>query len=243
MPFDAEAEESVLATALLPDGWPLIGELAGIVAPGDFFREKHGWVWAAVLDLWRRGEEPNQLTVSHELSRRDRLEDVGGQTFLADIIRNLHTPLGGPWYAGIVKADSKRRRIIHEAHRTMEAAYTDDPDALADSTAERFIRLGLGREKVMTRSAAEILDGSKSPDGVGVVEQIDQFLTEPKAIRGIATGWDELDEMIGGLRKTRLYTVMGDTSVGKSWLVHFLAWSIAKQGKPVLIVTTEMSGD
>ena len=244
MPWDLEAERAVIAAALVPDGWPLINEVACIVSPGDFYRELHGWIWSAILDLNRRGEEPNQITVAAELVRHNRLEAAGGQAFLADIIRQLPTPLGAPWYAGVVRANSKRRTIVHAAHTIMEEAYTaDDPDALSDRAAAQFIRLGLNRQKPMTRSAAEILDGSMSPGGVGVVEEIEHSLTEPDAIPGISIGWKELDELMGGLRPTRVYTVIGDTSVGKSWFIHYLAWCVAKQGKSVLIVTTEMSGE
>ena len=72
----------------------------------DFFREKNGWIYDACLALWERDEAINQITVAHELARRDRLEDVGGQTYLADVIRRLPTRIGAEYYARIVKRDA-----------------------------------------------------------------------------------------------------------------------------------------
>ena len=244
LPWDQEAEEAVLAAALIPEGLQFIAELAARVQPSDFFREKHRWIWGATLTVWQRGEAPNQITVAAELARLDRLEDSGGMAFLADIIRYLPYASGAPFYAAVVKAHSRRRAAIRTANEIMEAAFAvDDPETLIDKAAQQFIRLGVSRQKVMTRSAAEILDGSGSPGTVGVVEEIERALDDPDAIRGIATNWKELDRLLGGLRPTRLYTTMGDTSVGKSWFIQYLAWCIAVQGKRVLIVTTEMSGE
>ena len=91
-PHDIEAEEAVIA-ALLVDP-EAVFRISPIVTSADFFREKHGWIYDACLALADRDEAINQITVAHELARRDRLEEAGGQTYLADIIRRLPTSMG-----------------------------------------------------------------------------------------------------------------------------------------------------
>jgi replicative DNA helicase len=103
-PHDIEAEEAVVA-ALMVDPQAMVA-VHGIVKPIDFFREKNGWIYEACVDLWGRDEVVNQITVAHELATKDRLEDVGGQAYLADTIRRLPTSLGVEFYARIVKRDS-----------------------------------------------------------------------------------------------------------------------------------------
>jgi replicative DNA helicase len=244
-PSDIEAEENAIAAAMLPDGWPLIGEMASLIQPRDFFREANGEAWSAILDVWNRGAEVNQSTVAHEMAKHDRLDNFGGQARLGDYIRGLPWASSGTWYAGLVRNAAIARRVMVAAHQVMQAAQEnpEDADALIDMAAERFIAMGTNRAKALTRSVREILDGSRSPSGIGVVQEISEFLDDPEEVRGLATGWDVLDEMLNGFQKTVLYTVLGDTSVGKSFFVHFVFWMLAMSGVPVLLFTTEMSGD
>src|SRR3990170_3399202 len=125
-PHDVEAEEAVVA-ALLVDT-EAIYRVAPILKAADFFREKNGWVYDACLDLWNRDEAINQITVAHELARKERLEEVGGQTYLAETIRRLPTSLGVEFYAQIVKRDSTYRGLIHAATGIMQMAYEAPPE-------------------------------------------------------------------------------------------------------------------
>src|SRR3972149_5026089 len=75
-PHDIEAEEAVIASLLVdPEA---IYRVAPTLKPEDFFREKNAWAFEACLALWERNQSINQITVSHELARRGRLEEVGG---------------------------------------------------------------------------------------------------------------------------------------------------------------------
>jgi replicative DNA helicase len=120
-PHDIEAEEAVIA-ALLVDS-EAIFHISPILKPSDFFREKNGWVYEACLDLWNRDDAINQITVAHELARKDRLEEAGGQTYLADTIRRLPTSVGVEFYARIVKRDATYRGLIHAATGILQMAY------------------------------------------------------------------------------------------------------------------------
>ncbi|MGD9934804.1 MAG: DnaB-like helicase N-terminal domain-containing protein, partial [Dehalococcoidia bacterium] len=125
-PHDIEAEEAVVASILVdPEA---IYHVAPILKPSDFFREKNGWVYEACLSLWSRDEAINQITVAHELARQERLEQAGGQSYLADIIRTLPTSLGAEFYAGLVKRDSTYRGLIHASTAIMGMAYEAPAD-------------------------------------------------------------------------------------------------------------------
>ena len=89
-PHDIQAEEAVVASVMVDS--EAMDRVVPILQPQDFFRETNGWTYEACRALWERRESINQVTVAHELDRRGRLEDVGGLTFLSELVLNLPTP-------------------------------------------------------------------------------------------------------------------------------------------------------
>src|SRR3972149_4596703 len=109
-PHDVDAEEAVIASILVdPDA---IYKVAPRLKGEDFFREKNAWVYQACRALWDRSESINQVTVSHELARAGKLEDVGGVSYLSRLVTELPTSIGVEHYAGIVQRDAIYRRLI-----------------------------------------------------------------------------------------------------------------------------------
>ena len=88
-PHDIEAEEACIAALLVDPG--ALDAMAPAVTSPDFFREHHGWIFAAAQAIRGRNEQVNQITVAHELAVRGQLVDIGGQSFMADLVRRLPT--------------------------------------------------------------------------------------------------------------------------------------------------------
>src|SRR5688572_32613001 len=125
-PHDIQAEESVVASVMVdPEA---MDKVAGILQARDFFREINAWTYEACRALWDRQQSINQVTVAHELERRGRLEDVGGLSFLSDLVLNLPTPIGVEHFAGIVKRDATYRSMISVSMNIAQIAYQDGPD-------------------------------------------------------------------------------------------------------------------
>ncbi|MCH7511859.1 MAG: replicative DNA helicase, partial [Chloroflexi bacterium] len=125
-PFDVEAEEAILAS-LMVDG-EAIYKVQGILHPQDFYRDQHRWTYEACLALWERGESINQVTVAHEMDRREQLEDAGGHGFLSRLIVELPTSIGVEHYAGIVSRDAAYRQLIGASTQITNLAYQGGPD-------------------------------------------------------------------------------------------------------------------
>jgi replicative DNA helicase len=234
-PHDIEAEEAVIASLLVDN--EAIYRVAHILKPADFFREKHAWVYEACLALWERDEAINQITVAHELGRRERLEEVGGQTYLAEIIRRLPTSLGVEFYAQLVKRDSTYRGLIHASTAIMQMAY----EAPADI------------ERVFSR-AEELLHrlrgGDSFRDFVHISQLLQAFLDEDaetiarKDLAAIRTGYSDLDQLLGGLKRSDLVIVGARPSVGKSSFALGIARNAAiQQGASVVFFSLEMSAE
>lgn len=240
-PHDTEAEEAVIAAVLVdPDA---VAAVQGILQPQDFFREKNGWVYAAAMDVYGRGEDVNQITVAHELAQQHRLEDVGGQTYMADIIRRLPTSLGAQFYAEIVKREATYRALIGAGTAIVEMGYEAPADvdrALARSE-DLLLRIGQKRTRPHMTSPESVLMGQSGRGNDGLLGTIQSFLDDPGCITGFRTGWEWFDLACDGYQPAQVYGVLADTSIGKSLWVHWTASLFAKAGERPALFSTEMS--
>ncbi|MGI8925913.1 MAG: replicative DNA helicase [Tepidiformaceae bacterium] len=234
-PHDTEAEEAVVA-ALLVDV-EAMHKVLPILKPLDFFREKNGWVYEACLDLWNRDEGVNQITVAHELARRDRLEDAGGQTYLSDVIRRLPTSLGVEFYARIVKRDATYRGLIHAATGILHMAYQAPPE----------IETVFGRAEDLLQ---RLRGGENFRDFVHISQLLSAYLEEDaetferKQLSAIQTGFKDLDHLLGGLKRSDLVIIGARPSVGKSSFALGIARNAAiVQRANVAFFSLEMSGE
>jgi replicative DNA helicase len=234
-PHDIEAEEAVVA-ALLVDP-EAIFHVAPILKPLDFFREKNGWIYESALDLWSRDEAINQITVAHELARKDRLEETGGQTYLAEIIRRLPTSLGAEFYAHIVKRDSTYRGLIHAATGILQMAY-----AAPAEIEEVFAR----SEDLLQR----LRTGESFREFVHIRQLLQAYLDEDieaierRELAAIRTGYSDLDTLLGGLKRSDLVIIGARPSVGKSSFALGIARNAAvNQRANVAFFSLEMSGE
>src|SRR3990172_1040106 len=124
-PHDIEAEEAVVASLLVdPEA---IYKVAPRLRAEDFFREKNAWIYEACRALWDRSESINQITVAHELARRGRLEDVGGVSYLSQLVTELPTSVGVEHYAAIIQRDATYRKLITAAGQIAQIAHHGGP--------------------------------------------------------------------------------------------------------------------
>jgi len=235
-PFDVEAEEAVIASILVDE--EAIGRVEGIVAPEDFYRDQNRWAYEACLELWSRNTPINQVTLGHELARRDKLDDVGGLPYLSRIVAELATPVGVEHYAGIVKRDATYRAMITAGSQIVQLAYQGGPDL--DGAITRAENL------VMTLRQAQ-----RMSDLVPLRELLDKFWETPGidspfagTIGAVRSGFMDLDTLLGGFHRSDLLIVAARPSVGKSsLLLNFARNAAVGQNARVALFTIEMSGE
>jgi replicative DNA helicase len=234
-PHDIEAEEAVIASLLVSEEAVL--KVTPILKPTDFFREKHGWVYQVCLELWARGVEINQITVANELARKELLDDVGGQTYLADIIRQLPTPIGVEYYADIVKRDSTYRGLIHAANAILQLGYEAPPevDSVFAKAEELLHRLRGGENFRDFVHISQILQAYLEEDPEDV---------ERRELQALRTGYSDLDVLLGGLKRSDLVIIGARPSVGKSSFALGIARNAAVAHKAsVAFFSLEMSSE
>ncbi len=235
-PFDVEAEEAIIASLLVDED--AVYKIQGIVHPQDFYREQNRWAYEACLALWERKEGINQVTVAHELARRQRLEEVGGVSFLSRLVTELPTPIGVEHYAGIVRRDATYRLLISAAAQITQMAYQGGPELdVALSRAENMILTLRGGQKlrdlVHIRSLLEDFWETPGIESVGAT-----------LMGAVRTGFVDLDVLLGGLKRSDLVIVAARPGIGKTSLALNIARNAAVgQNARVALFSIEMASD
>lgn len=228
-PHDIDAEEAVLGSALVDAD--AIVKMAPIVKSGDFFREKNAWIWEAMLTIWERKEAVNQITVAHELARSNRLEEIGGVSYLSALITQLPTPLGCEHYAAIVRRCSVCRHLIDVSGRITALAWSNPPDG------EAMLSQAYGM-------VGDMLHSTDSYRFISIADVLSSVYMEgtPAASGLIHSGFPSLEGIAGAFRKGELVIIGARTGMGKtSLLLQLVRNAAVGQGKRVAIFSLEMS--
>jgi replicative DNA helicase len=235
LPHNQAAEESVLGSVLIdPDAMLHIAALR----PDDFYVQRNGQLYDAILSLHERREPIDVLTVCDELERRGQLEGVGGAARVTELINAVPTALHIESYARIVLDASFRRRLLGVASNIARVAYLDVSSEEAASEVGRIVTEVLDDERSHGRKTArEVADA--------VYSEAEQYLRDPLSsgdVRWMSTGWPDLDRHLGGLR-AGLYVVYGVPHTGKSWFALHVAQAAASLGKRVMFFSLEMTAE
>jgi replicative DNA helicase len=233
-PQSIEAEQSVLG-ALLIDRDAVV-EVAELVHPPDFYRQHHGTIFAAILELYERREPVDIVTVSEVLERGGTLEQIGGSAYLTSLINLTPTAVNATHYARIVERKAVLRNLIAAAGRIAGIGYdesTDLDESIDKAEQELFavsqkrVASGFSPLKTLLHAAYDRLD----------------YLHQHKGeISGIRTGFADLDAMTTGLQKSDLILLAARPSIGKTSLaLNFAEHAAVREGKTVGVFSLEMS--
>ena len=234
LPHDIEAEEAVVGS-LLMDGESILKVLP-VLKQEDFYREKNRVCYDACIALFRRGEAINQVTVAHQLALQEQIEHVGGTAYLSHLVSSVPTPVHIEHYGRIVNRTATMRKLIDAAGNISALGYggTDDVQATLSAAEDTLFRVRTGQPTRDFMSIREILDQYMEDRAV---------ITESMSPAGapIITGFDSLDELLGGLQRSDMVVLAARPSLGKSSLATSIALNAAKNGSGVGIFSLEMS--
>ena len=235
-PSDIDAEEAVLASLMVDED--AFYKIESIVRPEDFHGDANRWAYEACLALSGRGEAINQVTVAHEMSRAERLDEAGGPAYLSRIVGELPTPIGVEYYARIVQRDSIYRNLIGTTRQIAEMAYQGGPKL----------------DEVLARSEELILSlhrGDRFREFIHIRQLLEEYLETPgidapesNIITQIRTGFADFDTLLGGLKRSDLIILAARPSLGKTSLALNIARNAAVgQGARVAIFSLEMAAE
>lgn len=223
-PHDIEAEEALLASLMVEP--QLVWQIAPILTPGAFFRERNAWIYSAIIALAKRDELPTQLAVASELAQQAKLEAVGGLTYLNQLITRLPTTVGADFYAREVRRTAYLRELAQVGLRLQQHALRgrDDPDALAAEVMGQLAGLAAAQHRHAT-----------------LRDLLCAWFDEPEATAGARLQMPGLDQYLPTLSPGDVLVVAAYTSVGKTAFALQIARNVAYSGRTVAIASAEMS--
>jgi len=235
MPHNVEAEESVLGSLLIdPDA---IFRVAVFVAPADFYVERNGWVYEAILALYDRREAVDFVTLCDELERNDRLEELGGAAYITRLINVVPTSIHVEYYGHIVERAAIRRRLIRAAGEIAALGYQEAEDV--DEVVDRAERILFGvSQRRLSRDLLPIRQVISE-----YYDRIDFLYRHGDEFIGVPTGFPRLDRLLGGLQRSDLVIVAGRPAMGKTSLVLNIARNAAIKKQRIAVFSLEMSNE
>ena len=233
-PHNIDAEKSLLG-AILIDQEVLI-DVVEIVKATDFYDKRHGKIFAGMIRLYQNHEGVDLITVTDELKKSGHLDEIGGSTYLAELTNHVPTAAHASSYAEIVSQNAVRRRLIKASADINSLAFDENltvPQLLGQSEAELFSVSDSSLKQDLT-SISDILDTS--------FDRINDLYVNKGVLRGVKTGYRDLDNMTAGLQRSDLIILAARPAMGKTTLVTNLAYNIATiEKKTVLFFSLEMS--
>jgi len=234
-PHNLEAEMSLLGAILLDK--EAMPRIADMVTSSDFYKYAHAEIYDTMSELYSKSEPIDILTVGGRLEEKGQLEGIGGRSYLVKISNAVPTTLHIQQYASIVQRKSTLRKLLSASHEIAALAYEEegnDVDMIVDQAQQQIYTVG---QKNLTKTFTPIRSILND-----AFERIDELHREKGKLRGITTGFTELDNLLSGFQKSDLIILGARPSVGKSSLaLDFARAAALRGGAPVGFFSLEMS--
>jgi len=233
-PQNIEAEQSVLGSLLL-DKEALI-KVADFLKSDDFYRDDHKVIYEAILKLYEKRKPIDVLTLTDILEKEKKLKSIGGASYLTTLVNSVPTAANVVTYAQIIQQKATLRRLISAATNIAEMGFDENTEmeTLLDKAESTLFNVSQQYVRQYFTPIKDVLAES--------FERIDKLHREKGVLRGVPTGFKDMDNLLAGLQKSDLIILASRPSVGKSSLALNMADHIACEKKmPVGIFSLEMS--
>lgn len=233
-PQNLEAEASLLGAILIDSD--AIVKIADIITSNDFYDERHSHIYGALKSLYDKHSPIDVLTLANELRNNGLLDTVGGASYLTELTNFVPTAAHVMQYAEIVSTKSMRRRLIKASQDITNLGYeeAESLQALVEQAESRLFEVSQKQVKQDIISLEQILSES--------FERLDELHKDKGTIRGVPTGYKDLDNILAGLQRSDLFVLAARPSMGKTAMVLNLAHNVSvSANQPVLVFSLEMS--
>jgi len=233
-PHDVEAEKSVLGALLIDSS--AINIVAEFLRAEHFYLPEHQSIYSAMLTLFEKQQPIDVVTLQDQLKHEGTLKKIGGQSYLSDLINAVPSSAYVEHYANIVKSQYAKRKLIELSSRMVEKAFEEKGDVkkLIDEAEVGIFALAQQHLHQDFVELKEILAES--------FERLDEFVKKGAHLRGVPTGFTDLDNKLAGMQDSNLLVLAARPGIGKTTLALNMALSVATKDKlPVGFFSLEMS--
>src|SRR6266487_2997713 len=219
LPSNIEAERATLGSILL--NRDAIVAIAPWLSASAFYLEKHAWIYEAMLACYNARVPPDTRTISDELRRHERLDPIGGVSYLSELVDSVPTSYHVEYYARIVERTALLRQLIIAGGKIAALGYDeqDDLETTLDKAEATLFEVSQRRSTQDFIHIGQIIDS--------YYEQINYLQEHRGEVVGVPSGFRDLDEVTGGLQRSDLIILAARPSVGKTSLALSVAYNVA----------------
>jgi replicative DNA helicase len=234
VPQDLNAERSLLGAIMISD--VVLPDIIDIVKPEDFYEEKNGIIFAAMIELYDGHQPVDIVTLTSKLKQKKQIKNIGGSSYLAELSNYVTTASHAKAYAELVEKASTRRKLIKAGSAIVDKAYEDDAnvDELVGDAERELFEVS---DKVIKSDYSDMDEMLAD-----ALERFEELRKNKGALRGLKTGFRDIDNKTAGFQKGDLIIVGARPAMGKTTLGLNFAYNIASINKKgVLFFSMEMA--
>lgn len=236
-PQNLDAEISLLGSLLIEED--AIITIADKIDAEDFYDKRHGTIYRAILRLFEQHKPVDLLTLSSVLKDNDELETIGGSSYLTELTNAVPTAAHAEHYADIVAEKAMRRKLIKASEEIVNISFEDNMSSVQEVLEQAEQRIFAVSQRTLKQDMVSI--EQILAEGF---DRLDELHKNKGKLRGIRTGWRDLDNITAGLQRSDLIVLAARPAMGKTTLVGNLVQNIAMNEKQAtLFFSLEMSKD
>ncbi len=234
-PHNLEAEKSVLGAVLLDERHLYALLVEEHLRPDHFYREQHGAVFAAMLELHESDRKIDHLTVAETLRQRGKLEEVGGREVIDELAGWVPAAGHAREYGRIVRDTAQMRALLSASYAIQASVLSRDAPAreLVERAERSMLEVAHDDRQKKIRSIEDILHDE--------TDKLYRLSISKTPLTGTPSGFKDLDEKTGGFQPGNLIVIAARPSMGKSALVANIAENAVLEGHAVALFSLEMS--
>lgn len=209
-----------------------------ILIKEDFYKKEHQAIFEAMRSLYDIGKNIDVITIAEELKKREKLEFVGGSTYLQSLVASVPFITNAVEYAKIVKEKAISRDLISASNKIAEMCYKDTQksESVLDYAEHEIFKISQLNQKGIVENIADVLEKNE--------REITLRLENKGSDNELKTGYLELDRMLGGLKKSDLIILAARPSVGKtSFALGMMLGATKRENKTALLFSLEMPSE
>ncbi len=232
-PQDIAAEQALLGAIMIkPEA---INDIIDIVRPDSLYAIKHRTIFKAMLSLYEKNEPIDLVSLRAELQKEKKLEQVGGASYLTELTNLVPSAGNIKYYAELISKKSALRKLIESADNILELGYNESEtlDSILDQSEKIIFSLTNFTKKTFVNIKDTLSEAW---------ERFDKLHKSKEGIRGVPTGFRDLDNLLSGFQKSDLIILAARPSMGKTSLALDIARNVAcRQKIATAIFSLEMS--
>ncbi len=232
-PQNIDSEKALLGSIMLkPES---IYDIMDVVVEDAFYSEKHRIIFASIMELFSKKDPVDMLTLSSKLKEKKQIDQVGGNTYLSELVNSVPSASNVEYYAEVVQKKNILRKLIGAADHISELGYeeNEEVDALLDKAEKKIFSV---TNTGVTHKFTQLKEALPE-----AWERLDKLHNSKEELRGVSSGYKDLDDKISGFQKSDLIILAARPSMGKTSLALDIARKAAVHNNvPVGIFSLEM---